>query len=58
MRVPALGISLITNHASGVSEEPLSHGDVLAAGKRASGALASWIEKLVPAIASPPRRKK
>jgi purine-nucleoside phosphorylase len=49
-RVPALGISLITNHAAGVSQQPLSHAEVLAVGKRAAGSIAEWLEKLVPLL--------
>jgi purine-nucleoside phosphorylase len=50
MGVPALGISLVTNHAAGIGHEPLSHAEVLDAGHRASAALADWIERLVPLL--------
>ena len=50
MRVPALGISLVTNHAAGVARQPLAHAEVLASGARAaarsrtgsSGSSPSW----------------
>jgi purine-nucleoside phosphorylase len=50
MRVPALGISLITNHAAGVGSKPLAHDDVLAAGSEATAAFTAWIERLVPLL--------
>jgi purine-nucleoside phosphorylase len=59
MGVPALGISLVTNHAAGVSHEPLRHAEVLAVGKRSARALAEWLEKLVPSLAArAPRRTR
>jgi purine-nucleoside phosphorylase len=59
MGVPALGISLMTNHAAGVSAEPLTHAEVLEAGRRAGPALAAWMEALVPKIAEsrPPAQR-
>jgi purine-nucleoside phosphorylase len=57
MGVPALGISLVTNHAAGVSAEPLRHADVLAAGKRAARSVADWLESLAPGIVPASRRR-
>ncbi len=45
MRV--LAFSLITNHAAGISPTPLSHEDVLAAGREAGPRLESLIRKVV-----------
>ena len=42
-----LGISLITNPAAGVSEKPLSHEEVTAAGDRAKNAFAKIIRGVV-----------
>jgi purine-nucleoside phosphorylase len=50
MGVPALGISLVTNHAAGIAQAPLSHAEVLEVGKRSAGRLADWIERLVPVL--------
>jgi purine-nucleoside phosphorylase len=60
MRVPALGISLVTNHAAGVARQPLEHADVLAVGSRAARGLADWLERLVPELPGSlrPRSKK
>jgi purine-nucleoside phosphorylase len=52
MRVPTLGISLVTNHAAGVSQKALTHAEVLAVGKRSAKILAEWLEKLVPTLAA------
>jgi len=41
-----LGLSLVTNHAAGVTGEVLAHADVLAAGNQAGPRLASLLEKL------------
>lgn len=48
--VKVLGISLITNHATGVSKEPLSHEDVVLASKKAEGRFKLLVEKIVQVI--------
>lgn len=60
MGVPALGISIMTNHAAGISPQPLAHAEVLDVGRRSASSLASWLETLIPRIAgrgSKPRRE-
>ena len=57
MRVPALGISLVTNHAAGVARQPLEHAEVLAVGRRAASGLADWLERLVPQARGPARAR-
>ena len=42
-----LGMSLITNLAAGISKEPLSHGEVLQAGKDAESVLGGLLAKIV-----------
>lgn len=45
-----LGLSLITNAAAGVSEQPLSHDEVLAAGQEAEPRLADLLARIVPLL--------
>ena len=42
-----LGMSLITNLAAGIQSEPLSHEEVLAAGRAAEGRLAALLSRIV-----------
>jgi len=49
--VEVLGMSLITNLAAGVQSTPLSHAEVLAAGKEAEPRLADLLTRIVAAIA-------
>jgi purine-nucleoside phosphorylase len=42
-----LGMSLITNLAAGIQEEPLSHEEVLAAGRAAESTLARLLSQIV-----------
>jgi purine-nucleoside phosphorylase len=48
MGAEVLGISLITNPAAGLSEAPLDHLDVIAAGREAAGRLAGLLEQILP----------
>jgi purine-nucleoside phosphorylase len=48
MGAEVLGISLITNPAAGLSEGPLDHLDVIAAGQQAAGHLAALLEQILP----------
>ena len=50
-----LGLSVITNFASGVSIVPLSHAAVLAAAHGVSGRLGDLIEGIIAALPSVPR---
>ena len=45
-----LGMSLITNLAAGISKEPLSHAEVLDAGKQAEAVLGPLLAKIVAAL--------
>jgi len=45
-----LGLSLITNLAAGISDNPLSHEEVLQAGRDAEPRLASLLAQIVPKI--------
>ena len=42
-----LGFSLITNFAAGISDEPLSHDEVIAAGKAAESTISDMLAKVV-----------
>ncbi|MEE8141482.1 MAG: purine-nucleoside phosphorylase [Planctomycetota bacterium] len=44
------GLSLITNRAAGLTAEPLSHAEVLAAGKKAAGHLCRLLAELVTGL--------
>jgi len=45
-----LGISLVTNLAAGVGDQPLNHEEVLAAGKAAATRMGGLLSRIVPAI--------
>jgi len=45
-----LGLSLITNLAAGISSQPLSHAEVLEAGKIAEPAISALLAKIVAAL--------
>jgi Purine nucleoside phosphorylase len=42
-----LGLSLITNLAAGISDEPLSHEEVIAAGKAAEATISDMLARIV-----------
>ena len=48
--IRVLGISCITNMAAGILETPLSHAEVMETGRRAEGAFASLIDKIIENI--------
>jgi purine-nucleoside phosphorylase len=47
MGVRCLGISMVSNPAAGMSDEPIVHDDVLAAGRRAAGNVQKLIGSLL-----------
>ena len=51
MGVRVLGISLITNAAAGSTGEPLSHEEVIAAGKEASGRFTTLLRGVIRNLA-------
>ena len=51
-----LGISLVTNHAAGISPEPLSHEEVLQAGKDAGPRIADLLARTVTRITEEAQR--
>ncbi len=51
-----LAFSLITNRAAGLSDEPLSHEEVLEAGRRGSGGMVTLIEGVLNRMARIPER--
>lgn len=48
--IRVLGISCITNMAAGILKTPLSHAEVMETGRRAEGAFASLIDKIIENI--------
>lgn len=46
-----LGLSLVTNHAAGISDTPLSHEEVIEAGRAAEHRLAAFVARIVEEIA-------
>jgi len=50
-----LGLSLITNLAAGISPEPLSHAEVLEAGRAAEPVIGALLARIVAAIPTEPR---
>ena len=49
-----LGISLVTNLAAGISDQPLNHEEVLEAGKAAAQRMGSLLSQVVPKLTTPP----
>ncbi|WP_349828118.1 purine-nucleoside phosphorylase [Brevibacterium litoralis] len=47
-----LGISLVTNHAAGVTDEPLDHAEVLEAGREAGTRISALLSKIVARMAA------
>ncbi len=45
-----LGMSLITNLAAGISPEPLSHAEVIQAGKDAESVISALLARIVAAL--------
>jgi purine-nucleoside phosphorylase len=50
MGMRVLGLSCITNPAAGITDQPLSHQDVLATGERVSGQLMQLLQRLLPRL--------
>jgi purine-nucleoside phosphorylase len=50
--VPVLGISLISNAAAGISDAPLSHDDVVAAGRESEGRFGALVRGVVASLAA------
>ena len=45
-----LGISLVTNLAAGISDQPLNHAEVLEAGRAAAERMGSLLSRVVPQL--------
>jgi purine-nucleoside phosphorylase len=50
MGAKILGLSLVTNFAAGVTNEPLDHQEVLAAGRAAQQSLGALLQRLSPLL--------
>jgi purine-nucleoside phosphorylase len=49
-----LGISLVTNIAAGLSDQPLDHADVLATGQAAAARMGALLARILPYLATTP----
>ncbi|WGL51690.1 purine-nucleoside phosphorylase [Nocardioides sp. BP30] len=49
-RMEVLGISLVTNLAAGISDQPLNHAEVLEAGRAAASRMGDLLARIVPEI--------
>jgi purine-nucleoside phosphorylase len=45
-----LGISLVTNLAAGINDQPLNHAEVLEAGRAAASRMGDLLARIVPEI--------
>jgi purine-nucleoside phosphorylase len=54
MGIEVLGISCVTNMASGIQKEPLSHEEVMETGRAVEAQLAELLTRVVPLMASEP----
>jgi len=45
-----LGISLVTNLAAGISDQPLDHSEVIEAGRAAASRMGDLLHRVVPRI--------
>ncbi len=52
MGIEVLGISLVTNMAAGVLDEPINHEEVMETGKRVERQFTNLLTSLVPQIAA------
>ncbi len=50
MGIKVLAISCVTNMAAGISDDVLSHGDVLATGERVKGDFVALLRAVLPEI--------
>jgi purine-nucleoside phosphorylase len=51
MGIDVLGISLVTNMASGVLDQPINHAEVMETGRRVEAQFTSLVNALVPQVA-------
>jgi purine-nucleoside phosphorylase len=52
MGIAVLGISLVTNMAAGVLDQPINHAEVMETGRRVEGQFTSLVKALVPQVAA------
>ena len=52
MGIEVLGISLVTNMASGVLDQPINHAEVMETGRRVEAQFTSLVKALVPQVAA------
>ena len=52
MEIEVLGISLVTNMAAGVLDQPINHAEVMEMGRRVEGQFTSLVKALVPQVAA------
>jgi len=52
MNMGVLGISCVTNHAAGVTDQKLDHKEVLEVGERMKGTLTDLLRRIIPGLAA------
>ena len=52
MGIEVLGISLVTNMAAGVLDQPIDHAEVMEMGRRVEAQFTSLVKALVPQVAA------
>jgi len=52
MGIEVLGISLVTNMAAGVLDQPINHAEVMETGRRVEAQFTSLVKALVPQVAA------
>jgi len=51
-----LAISVVTNMAAGILDQPINHAEVLETGQRIKGQFSELLKSLIPKLVLPPRR--
>ena len=52
MGLEVLGLSLVTNMAAGVMDQPINHEEVMEMGQRAEAQFTSLVKALIPQVAA------
>ena len=52
MGIEVLGISLVTNMAAGILDQPINHAEVMEIGRRVESQFTSLVKALVPQVAA------
>jgi purine-nucleoside phosphorylase len=52
MGIEVLGLSLVTNMAAGIVDQPIRHAEVMETGKRVEAQFTSLVKALIPQVAA------